>query len=130
MFQTTFFKEDLAMIIHEEDTRATRALLEDPRAAFVWGELMDPHFIHNLLGNFLPFAPCWLEGFRRVRTETFFDLEKAAGESVQGVAILGMSDEDMAKLDEFEKEGDLMRRTEGRVHIGHFSRSASIYVKI
>jgi len=130
MFDTTFFRDDLVIVIHEKHKRINKNLLEDSRAVFVWGELMDPHFIHGLLGHFLPFAPAYLKGFRRHRTKEFFNITKKAGGVVQGVVLLGLSKDDERKLNDFEQEGVAMRRTSGMVSMGHFTRRTAMYVKI
>jgi len=129
MFDTTFFRDDLAMVVHPAGMKATKRLLLDPRATFVWGELMNPHFIHGLLGRYVAFAPARLHGYERRRTKSFFDAVPKKGATVQGVVLLGLSAADVAKLNEFERVGVVMRRTSGNVSIGHFSRRAALYLK-
>ena len=62
MFDVTFFRDDLVTVIHPKGSRVTKRLLDDPRATFVWGELMSPHFIKKLLGHYTPYAAAELRG--------------------------------------------------------------------
>ena len=130
MFETTFFKDVLATVIHRKGARASADLLDDPNATFVWGALMDPHFVRNLLGHYASFSPAVLKGFERKRTIEFFDMTPKLGSATQGVVLLGLSDEDVKKLDEFERVGDVMRKTTAVVRIGHKNRKVKLYLKI
>ena len=129
MFDTTFFKDDLVTVIHPEGMKIKKSILDDPNATFVWGELMDPHFIRNLLGHYAPFAIAVLHCYERRRTKVFFKAVARPGATMQGVVLLGLSGRDVEKLNEFEKVGVVMRRATGRVTIGHYARRTALYLK-
>lgn len=129
MFDTTFFRDDLAMVVHPKEINVTKNLLDDPNATFVWGELMNPHFIKELLGHFAPYAIAELRGYERRRTKTFFNAVPKTGACIQGVVLLGLTKTDIDKLNEFEKIGVVMRRATGPVSIGHYKRRAAMYLK-
>jgi hypothetical protein len=130
MFDTTFFRDDLVTIVHPAGMKVTKKLLGDPRATFVWGELMNPHFINGLLGHYVPFAIAQLHGYERRRTKTFFKAVPKKGALMQGVVLLGLSAKDVEKLNEFEQAGVVMRRASGLVSIGHCNCATALYLKI
>jgi hypothetical protein len=88
MFRVTWFEEYLLDVVHPEGRRMTRQILEDPKATFVWGKLMSPHFIKKLLGHSLPFCPAEIQGYARVPSGDFYALKKKKGATTHGVVLL------------------------------------------
>jgi len=129
MFRLTWFEEYLLDLVHPERRRMTRRILEDPKATFVWGKLMNPHFIRKLLGHSLPFCPAEIQGYARVPSGDFYALKKKKGATTQGVVLLGLSERDVAGLNEYEKVPDVMERRRIRVSMGTLKRRTYFYIK-
>ncbi len=129
MFRVTWFEEVLLEVVHPERRRVTRQILEDPRATFVWGKLMSPHFIKELLGHALPFCPAEIQGYARVPSGDFYALRKRRGATTQGVVLLGLSEKDVAGLNEYEQIPDVMDRRRIMVTMGTLNRQTFFYIK-
>jgi len=129
MFRVTWFEDSLLHLVHPEEKRITRKVLEDPRATFVWGKLISPHFIKKLLGHSLPYCPAEIQGYVRVPSGDFFALKKKRGGTVQGVVLLGLSDDDVAGLNEFEQIPHVMVRRRIMVSLGTLKRRTFFYIK-
>ena len=129
MFRVTWFEEVLLEVVHPERRRVTRQILEDPRATFVWGKLMSPHFIEELLGHALPFCPAEIQGYARVPSGDFYALRKRRGATTQGVVLLGLSEKDVAGLNEYEQIPDVMDRRRIMVTMGTLNRQTFFYIK-
>ena len=129
MFNVTFFTDELITVIHLGEKKVTKKLLDHPNATFVWGELMNPHFIGKLLGSPRPYAPAHVRGFTRRPTKEFFNVARNPGGVAPGVLLLGLSNADVKKLNAFEQLGVKMERREIDVFIGQRKRTAFIYLK-
>ncbi|HSB07250.1 MAG TPA: gamma-glutamylcyclotransferase family protein [Thermodesulfobacteriota bacterium] len=129
MFRVTWFEEYLLDVVHPEGRRITRRILEDPKATFVWGKLMSPHFIEKLLGHSLPFCPAEIQGYARAPSGDFYALRKKKGATTQGVVLLGLAEGDVAGLNKYEQIPDVMERRRIRVSMGTFKRKAFFYIK-
>ena len=129
MFQSTFFRDELITVIHPAKRKVTKKILDGANATFVWGELMDPHFIRNLLGEAKPFASAHVRGMVRRPTRKFFNVTRNESGVVPGVVLLGLTSSDIKKLNEFERVGEVMERHQTQVVMGQRIRTAYIYLK-
>ena len=129
MFQVTWYEDILLHVVSPEGKRITRKILDDPRATFVWGKLISPHFIKKLLGHSLPYCHAQIQGYVRVPSGDFFALRKRQGGTVQGVVLLGLSDEDVAGLNRFEQIPHVMERRRIPVNMGTMKRTTFFYIK-
>ena len=129
MFRVTWFEEVLLDVVHPEKRRVVRQILEDPRATFVWGKLMNPHFIKELLGHALPFCPAEIRGYARVPSGDFYALRRKRGATTQGVVLLGLSEKDVAGLNAYEQIPHVMERRRIAVTLGTLKRRTFFYIK-
>jgi hypothetical protein len=129
MFRVTWFEEYLLDVVHPERRRITRDILEDPKATFVWGKLMSPHFIKELLGHSLPFCPAEIQGYARVPSGDFYALKKKKGATTPGVVLLGLAEKDVAGLNKYEQIPHVMERRQIRVSMGTLNRKVFFYIK-
>jgi len=129
MFRVTWYEEYLLSVVHPENRRVTRTILNDAQATFVWGKLMSPHFIKKLLGHSLPFCPAEIQGYSRVPSGDFYALKKKRGATVQGVVLLGLSKQDVAGLNRFEEIPHVMERRRIMVTMGTIKRRTFFYIK-
>jgi hypothetical protein len=129
MFRVTWFEEVLLDVVHPEGRRVTRQILEDPKATFVWGKLMSPHFIGKLLGRPLPFCPAEIKGYARVPSGDFYALKKKRGATTQGVVLLGLSEKDVAGLNAYEQVPHVMERRRTTVTMGTVKRRTFFYIR-
>ena len=124
MEKVSLKKKYFALIVGEEAD-----FVSDQNATFVWGYLMEPDFIKELLGRKKPFAPAVLRGYKREKSEDKLTLIPDASSCVLGVVLLNLSEEEMKKLDEFEKVPEVMIRKRIEVEIGDFRREVYIYMR-
>jgi hypothetical protein len=129
MFRVTWFEEYLLSVVHPESRRVTRNILNDAKATFVWGKLMNPHFIRKLLGHALPFCPAEIQGYARVPSGNFYALKRKKGEVTQGVVLLGLSTKDRNELDEYEQIPHVMERRRITACMGTLKRRTFFYIK-
>jgi hypothetical protein len=129
MFRVTWFEEYLLDVVHPQSRKVTREMLDDPKAVFVWGKLMSPHFIRKLLGRPLPFCPAEIRGYARVPSGDFFALKKRKGATVQGVVLLGLTEKDTEGLNRFEQIPHVMERRRTMVTMGTLRRRTFFYIK-
>jgi len=128
MFRVTWFEDSLLHLVHPEEKRITRKVLEDPRATFVWGKLMSPQFIRKLLGRPLPFCPAEIQGYARVPSGDFYALKKKREATTQGVVLLGLSEKDVAGLNAYEQVPHVMERRRITVRMGTVKRRTFFYI--
>ena len=129
MFKVTWFEDCLLDVIHPAEVKVTRKLLDDASATFVWGKLMDPHFIEKQIGRPAAFCPAEIRGYARVKTPEFYALRKKAGATAQGVVLLGLTDKEVAALNAFEHIPRVMERRRIEVTMGNMKRKVYFYIK-
>ena len=130
MFEITLVKEIFAIVAHPPggfvDPR------ECERRVFVCGSLMEPKFLANLLGHEAAMAPALARGHIRGWGETdgkkFHFLRADPGGTVHGVVLLGLSDADMEKLEQFERVPEVRRRADIEAAIGDVALPAVTYL--
>ena len=131
MYGVTLIKEIFAVVIHGEGK------FIDPRESgarvFVCGSLMDPAFVAGLLGHEVAMSPAVARGFSRgwgeAEGKKFHFLQEDPEGMVPGVALLGLSAADIAKLEEFEQVPAVRRRAELEIIIGDVRLSGHTYLK-
>ncbi|MFA6448272.1 MAG: gamma-glutamylcyclotransferase family protein [bacterium] len=129
MFKVAWFEDCLLDVVCPEGRRVTRKTLDDPRATFVWGKLMDPAFIAKLVGRPAPFCAAEIRGYERVKTPEFYALRKKAGATTQGVVLLGLTDNEIDALNAFEQIPDVMERRRIEASMGVMKRQVYFYIK-
>jgi len=106
--------------------------LERADLTFVWGFLMDPHFVQGVTGRPIPFAPAVLRGYRRERVVRDavpgFRLVADPEGIVTGVVLIGVSESEASALDRFEQVPRAMVRKRVEVTVGDLLRRAHIYM--
>ena len=134
MFEHIWIEETLSWIIAPQDRLPGPDVLQKAELYFVWGFLMDPRFIQELLNRIIPFAPAVIRGYCR---EAFikdgkrgFRLIPSENDIVMGVVLIAPSDEEIALLDRFEQVPDVMVKRRIEVTIGDLVREANIYMRV
>ncbi len=129
MYKVTWFEDCLLDVVHPAGRRIGREILDDPNATFVWGKLMDPAFIKQLTGRPAPFCAAEIRGYARVPTRDFYALRHRKGATTQGVVLLGLTDKEVAALNEFEQIPHVMERRRIEVVMGNMRRKVFFYIK-
>ncbi|MEW5944997.1 MAG: gamma-glutamylcyclotransferase family protein [bacterium] len=129
MFRVKWNEKTLAMLAVPKGSRTPKDLAGDANLTFVWGLLMDPDFIKKLLGHRVAFAPATLKGCARSAEGKGFSLRKKPGGIVNGVVLVGLSREDVFRLNEFEEAPTVMARRRTDVYVGDEKVKAFIYLK-
>jgi hypothetical protein len=77
----------------------------------------------------LPFCPAQIKGYSRVPSGDFYALRKGRGTTTQGVVLLGLSEKDVAGLNEYEQIPHVMERRRIMVAMGTLSRETFFYIR-
>ncbi len=132
MFEHIWAEETCSWIAAPPDRVPLAGDLETAELYFVWGFLMDPRFIGELVGRPIPFAPAAIRGYRR---ETFveggqrgFRLIPDGQGIVMGVVLVGPTEQETAALDRFEQVPKVMVKQRIEVSVGDLVREANIYM--
>jgi len=132
MFEHVWAEETCSWIVAPPDRVPGAGDLETAELYFVWGFLMDPRFIGELVGRPVPFAPAAIRGYRR---EAFveggqrgFRLIPDDHGIVMGVVLVGPTGQEVAALDRFEQVPTVMIKRRIDVLIGDLVREANIYI--
>jgi len=120
MFEATLIKEIFAVVFHPEGG------FVDPRESaervFVCGSLMDPAFLSGRIGRPAAMVPATARGHSRGWGEAggkrFHFLRKDAEGTTQGMALLGLSDEEIRELEKFEQVPETRRRADIEMCVG------------
>jgi len=131
LYKITLIKDIFSIVIKPEDG------CSDPRESeeriFVCGSLMDPEFVAGIIGHPVSMAPAVVKGFSRGWGETggkrFHFLQVDSEGIVQGMALLGLSNEDIARLEEFEQVPDVRMKMALAIHIGDIILDGHTYIK-
>ncbi|UCD57934.1 MAG: gamma-glutamylcyclotransferase, partial [Candidatus Hydrogenedentota bacterium] len=107
MFKITFFPEKFVWVAHPEEIRITPEDLTSGDAIFVTGKLMDPEFVRQLTGRYIPFTAAVARDYSRGERGRGKDktllLEPKPGGMVLGVLLLKLTQADNDALDRFER---------------------------
>ncbi len=133
MMKTTFFPEHFVCVVHAEDVKVTARDVTEGEAIFVSGFLMDPEFVRNITGRYIPFTAAVAKDFTRNERvsggERILILEPKAGSSVLGTLLLKLEEKDIRALNSFEKVDEGLRRKASiRVIAGTCERAASTFL--
>jgi hypothetical protein len=131
MYAVTLIKEIFTIVIHPDGG------FIDPRESenriFVCGSLMDPEFVASLLGHGIAACPAVAAGFSRAWGESggkkMHFLRRDAAGFVPGVALLGLSAADVAKLEVFEQAPAVRRGESLMLRIGDMELEGFTYLK-
>ena len=123
-------KDTTFRIRYEDETFAVWLEPEGPGGSpwdekepiFVCGKLMEPKFLSSIIGRAVAMAPAVALDCRRAWEEfkgkPYIFLMKAEGAFVPGMALLGVSREERARLDAFEEIGSVRKVEKVLLRIG------------
>lgn len=131
MFVARFFPAQAVTVFHLPDTEVQFADLLEHQLLFVWDELADPALLFELIGRYVPFAPALLPDHeRRIERdggEYVYRLAEELGATTPGVVLLGLDEQDLDALDDFQRAPIHRLRQTGRVRVGNLERVAAFY---
>lgn len=87
---------------------------------FVYGELCKPVVLLRQLGRVPPVSPAVAPGYRRRRNDRtgYFEAVSGDGDSLPGLLLRELDEDELARLDVFENvEGGQYRRVEAEVEV-------------
>lgn len=132
MFSVRFFPSNCVTIFYPPERPVDVGELFTEHLIFVWDRLMDPAVVRNLLGRSVPFAPAVLPGVaregRRRHEEWEYDLTAQDESLMPGVALIGVTTEELERLDDFEQVPIHRLRQKRTVRIGDLERVADVYL--
>lgn len=132
MFKIRFFPDEFIWVVHPPEGKVTLDDVIAGDAVFVTGKLMDPEFVHDVVGRFLPFSPALAKGFeraeRREGEKIMLLLQPNPADAVVGVLLLQLAQSDLQRLDAFEQVPSLRQRTLIRVSAGTCERTAYTFL--
>lgn len=133
MFQVRYFSANLVTIIHPPDREVAVDDLFETDLLFAWGDLADPHVVKEQLGRYVPFTWGFVRGYewstvnRLDRMETSL-LAQPEG-IVQGVILIGLTEQEYAVLDRFEQVPIHRHRDKITCLIGTIERIVNVYLE-
>lgn len=132
MFTITFFEEKFVWVAHPREAEISLRDVTDGDAVFVSGKLMDPEFVRNIVGHYVPFTAAVASNFARGergkgKNKTLL-LEPKTGDMTLGVLLLKLSRTDSDSLNEFEQVPHLRKRVSIPVTVGAHERRAYTFV--
>jgi hypothetical protein len=133
MLGTTFFPEHFIQVGHPVDAKVTLRDVTHGDAIFVSGLLMDPEFIRDLTGHYVPFTAAVARNYARSergrgKNKTLL-LEPSPGGVVLGTLLLKLTQHDKDVLDTFEKiQEGVRRKARIRVIAGNYERTAITFL--
>lgn len=102
-----------------------------PLALFVYGTLTDDRFVRELTGKRFAREPAVLDGYQRIKPDRGYPyIVVRPGASVEGWLLRGLDRASLARIDEYEGEGDLYRRAEVVVRTAGGERRCFVYVGV
>jgi len=133
MFRVRFFPAHCLTIFHPPEMIVENSDLFAAQLVFVWDRLVDPQVVEQLLGRPVPFAPALLPDHARTATrdgdDWNFEVREEVGEVVAGVALIGLTDEELDKLDDSEQVPIHRVRHKAKVRIGDLERVVDVYLR-
>lgn len=130
-YQVTLIRDIFATVIHAEGAP------EDPRTSarvvFVCGSLMDPDIAAHVVGRRVAMAPALAVGFSRgygdVDGKPMHFMRREPGAVLPGMALLGLTDEELGKLEKFEQCPAVRQRADLELRIGDAVIKAHTYLQ-
>jgi hypothetical protein len=105
VYQIRYEDETFAVWLEPEGNQIS--LWDEREPIFVCGRLMEPNFLSSIIGREAAMAPAIALGCRRAwqdyKGKPYIFLMKAHDRFVPGMALLGVSKGERAKLDAFEE---------------------------
>jgi hypothetical protein len=105
MFRIRYENETFALWLEPEGTEVS--LWNEKEPVFVCGKLMEPEFLSSIIGRAAAMAPAIALDCRRAwqdyQGKPYIFLMNSKGGFVPGMVLLGLSQEERAKLDQFEE---------------------------
>jgi hypothetical protein len=65
MFAIAFFEEKFVWAAHPPDTKISLGDITDSDGVFVTGKLMDPEFVRDVVGHYVPFTSAVARNYSR-----------------------------------------------------------------
>jgi hypothetical protein len=132
MFAIAFFEEKFVWAAHPPKMKISLRDITDSDAVFITGKLMDPEFVRDLTGHYVPFTPAVARNYSRGergrgKHKTLL-LEPMAGGMALGTLLFKLSTADQDALDRFEHVPGLRKRVPIRVAIGATERIAQTFL--
>jgi hypothetical protein len=116
--------------------REERDYLGGETNVFVCGGLQQPERMASIVGRSPPFAPAVARGFRRAwievgkeRVSFMLDCPEAPDRILTGVVWLGLSEEEIGRIESFELKEGLRKTVAVEVAVGERTVKARTYVK-
>lgn len=133
MFKVQYHAANALMIVHPPELSISPGDLFEDHVLFVWDQLMDPQVVHDLLGRYAPFVPAFATGLlRTVKRKDDgwdYDLIEEDNAVLQGSVLVGLSAEELTKLDDFEQVPIHRARHKVKVHLGDMERVVDIHLR-
>lgn len=131
MYKITLIKDIFAVVIHPDGG------FVDPRAGgvvvFVCGSLMIPDFVAWVVGRPPAVCPAMAPGFARgwgtVDDKQIHFMRREPGGMLPGMAILGLSPDELKKLEAFEQCPAIREKTGIEIIVGDAKISAVTYLQ-
>jgi hypothetical protein len=133
MLKTMFFLDHFIWVAHAKTTTVTLRDITHGDAIFVSGLLMDPEFIRELTGHYVPYTAAVARNYARGergrgKNKTLL-IEPSPGDIVLGVVLVKLTQADKDALDTFEQVREGVRRKSSiRVTIGTYERTATTFL--
>ena len=132
MFTITFFEEKFVWVAHPPETKVSLRDVTDGDAVFVSGRLMDPEFVRNVVGHYIPFTAAvarnYSRGERGKGKNRKLLLEPKTGKMALGVLLLKLTRTDKDSLDKFEQVPNLRQKVSIPVTVGAHERHAYTFL--
>ncbi len=132
MLETTFYEEHFIWVIRPGDVSVTLRDVTRGDALFVSGKLMDPEFVRNVTGRYVPFTAAvarnYARGERGRGSKKTLLIEPRPGEVVLGVLLVKLKQEDLNALDRFEQVPEMRHKAPIRVTTGAYERTATTFL--
>jgi hypothetical protein len=132
MFSARFFPAYGVTIFCAPGCPAQADDLLDHRLLFVWDELGEPERVRELLGRYAPFAPAALPNYARRSQHAgenwTYALAEREGATTLGFVLLGLTDAELAQIDDYEGAPIHKVRYALSVRVGDIERVAGVYL--
>ena len=120
MYNIRYEDDTFAVWLEPNDTQVSLWTEKEP--IFVCGKLMEPSFISTIIGREPAMAPTVALNCRRAwqdyEGKPYIFLKKSEEGFVPGMALLGITDQERKKLDEFEEIQSVRKVESVKLQIG------------
>jgi hypothetical protein len=132
MFRARFFPAQCVTIFYPPELPADAASLFNEHVVFVWDRLMDPEFAREVLGRYAPFAAAYAPQLARITerggAEREYRLVEDREAVTPGAVLIGLTDDELARLDDHYRAPMHMTRHKLKVRIGDLERVVDVYL--